>query len=61
MVKITVNSSCVGCRACVSACPVGIYSMVGNKSVPDKNKLKDCLLCHACEVSCPVKAITIEE
>jgi electron transfer flavoprotein alpha subunit len=51
--------TCIGCSACVSACPAGVLEMDG-----DKAKLKDaagCTSCGACVDSCPVTAIAMED
>lgn len=51
--------TCIGCSACVSACPASVLDMDG-----DKAKLKDaagCTSCAACVDSCPVSAIAMEE
>lgn len=54
-VKVNVNE-CVGCGACVNACPFGAISMKD-----DKAAIGDaCTSCGACVDTCPVKAITRE-
>jgi len=60
MVKIEVDpEKCTGCGTCVEVCPVGVYEIKDNKSVPVN--VDECLLCRACETQCPSNAITIEE
>lgn len=61
MVGIGVDiEKCIGCGACVNACPVSLYKIVKEKlkvmGNPDK-----CVLCRACETACPTGAITISE
>ncbi len=61
MVEIIIdNAKCIGCGACVNACPSSIFSISQDKAVlcasPD-----NCVLCRACESACPVGAIKIKE
>jgi len=46
---------CVGCGACVPACPFGAISMKDELAVISD----ECSLCGACESSCPFSAIII--
>lgn len=46
---------CVGCGACVEACPFGAASME-----PDSNKAIICTLCGECVKNCPVHKLQIE-
>jgi [FeFe] hydrogenase (group B1/B3) len=51
-----VTNNCRGCIAhpCTSVCPVGAVSIVGNRSVIDKEK---CVKCGRCAEACPYNAI----
>ncbi len=53
--KVDANK-CIGCGACISVCPVGVYELKDGKSVPVN--IKKCIECRACEAACPVAAIT---
>jgi NAD-dependent dihydropyrimidine dehydrogenase PreA subunit len=60
MVEVKVDSEkCDGCTTCVDTCPVEVFEMKGDKSVPVKQE--ECLACRACEVQCPNAAIEVIE
>ncbi len=53
-----VKDQCIGCGACVSACPFGAIEMQGD----GKAFITDaCTACGACVDTCPVKTIIREE
>jgi len=51
------KQKCVGCGACVGACPVEAIKIENEKAVVDADT---CVSCGACEGECPTGAITIE-
>ncbi len=56
MASINVREdTCVGCQACIPACPFGAISMEDGLAVIGEA----CTLCGACESSCPYGAIVI--
>lgn len=48
------RKKCVGCLACVAACPIGAMMHLPGDANPFK-----CVACGACARKCPVKAIEI--
>jgi len=53
--KVYVNKDkCIGCGACVEACPFGAMFMD-----PDENYAINCILCGECVDRCPNNALTI--
>ena len=60
MVEVKVDmEKCDGCGTCVDTCPVEVFEMKDEKSIPAKQE--ECLACQACEVQCPTGAIEVTE
>ncbi|MDD3953164.1 MAG: 4Fe-4S binding protein [Lentisphaeria bacterium] len=57
MAAVVDKEKCVGCGACVGACPVEAIKIENEKAVVDADT---CVSCGACEGECPTGAITIE-
>jgi len=51
--------ACIGCGACVSACPTNVLDMPSDKAVVVKAAA--CTECGACVDACPVSAIVLTE
>jgi len=50
---------CEGCEECVDVCPVEVFEMENDKSVPVN--ADECLGCESCVEVCEPGAITVEE
>ena len=60
MYTVEVDSEkCIGCEECVSICPVDVYEMQNEKSVPVN--AEECIGCESCVEVCEQGAITITE
>ena len=60
MVEIKVdNEKCTGCGTCVDVCPVAVYELQDEKSVPVN--VDECIICKVCEPECPEGAIEVIE
>lgn len=57
MAVIVNQEKCIGCSACVPACPFSAIDMVNGKAQINEK----CTLCGACVPVCPVEAIFREE
>ena len=60
MYKVEVDQEkCIGCGECVDICPVEVYEMQNEKSVPVN--AEECIGCESCIEVCDQEAITITE
>ena len=60
MYKIEVDQEkCIGCGECVDVCPVDVYEMKDEKSVPVN--AEECIGCESCMEVCEQDAITVTE
>lgn len=50
---------CIGCEECIEVCPVDVYEMQDEKSVPVN--AEECLGCESCVEVCEQEAITVTE
>jgi len=51
------KGKCIGCAACVDACPFGALALVDNIAVVDDK----CTACGACLEACPEEALSLPE
>ena len=60
MYKVEVdNGKCIGCEECVDVCPVDVYEMQDEKSVPVN--ADECIGCESCVDVCEQGAISVTE
>jgi NAD-dependent dihydropyrimidine dehydrogenase PreA subunit len=60
MYKIEVDQEkCIGCEECIEICPVDVYEMQNEKSVPVN--AEECIGCESCVEVCEQEAITVTE
>ena len=58
--KLEVDSEkCIGCGECVDICPVDVYEIQDEKSVPVN--ADECVGCESCIEVCEHDAITVTE
>lgn len=53
------QDKCEGCEECVEVCPVDVFEMQDEKSVPAN--AEECLGCESCVEVCESEAITVTE
>lgn len=60
MYKVEIDAEkCVGCGECVEICPVDVFELQNEKSVPVQEE--ECLGCESCIEVCEEEAITVTE
>lgn len=52
------EDECVGCGACIAACPTSVLELVDDKAKVERPD--DCTECKACEESCPTGAVVFD-
>jgi NAD-dependent dihydropyrimidine dehydrogenase PreA subunit len=53
------EEKCVGCGECVDICPVDVFELQDEKSVPIH--AEECVGCESCVEVCEEEAITVTE
>jgi len=53
------QDKCEGCEECIEVCPVDVYELQDDKSVPVN--AEECLGCESCIEVCEHEAITVTE
>ena len=56
MAAVVAKDVCVGCGACVDACPCGCIEIKNDVATVND----DCASCGVCADACPAGAITVE-
>jgi NAD-dependent dihydropyrimidine dehydrogenase PreA subunit len=58
MIELVSASRCIGCGACVRACPDNVFDS-GPGGVPLIARREDCQTCFLCELYCPADALYV--
>jgi NAD-dependent dihydropyrimidine dehydrogenase PreA subunit len=53
------QQKCEGCEECTEVCPVDVFEMQDDKSIPVN--AEECLGCESCVEVCDEEAITVTE
>ena len=56
---IVETEKCIGCGECVDICPMEVYELQDEKSVPVN--VEECVGCESCIEVCEQEAITVRE
>ena len=56
---IVETEKCIGCGECVDICPMEVYELQDEKSVPVN--AEECVGCESCIEVCEQEAITLRE
>lgn len=55
------DSRCIGCKACIGACPRGVISFDVGKLVAFAKHVDRCVSCFECMSVCPIGVIGVAE
>lgn len=58
MIELVSAARCIGCGACVEACPDDVFD-AGTGGVPVIARQQDCQTCFLCELYCPADALYV--
>jgi NAD-dependent dihydropyrimidine dehydrogenase PreA subunit len=58
MIELVLESRCIKCNICVSACPTNVFDKVPD-APPKIARQSDCQTCFICELYCPVDALYV--
>jgi NAD-dependent dihydropyrimidine dehydrogenase PreA subunit len=58
VIELVVESRCIKCNICVSACPTNVFDKVPD-APPKIARQSDCQTCFMCELYCPVDALYV--
>lgn len=58
MIELILSDRCIGCGACINACPDDVLRPQDD-GVPHAAHQEDCQTCYLCELFCPVDALYV--
>ncbi len=59
MIELIVEDRCIGCNACVAACPTHVLDPAPDGGAPVIARQAQCQTCFMCELYCPQDAIYV--
>ncbi|WP_437882387.1 4Fe-4S dicluster domain-containing protein [Pseudomonas sp. LRF_L74] len=59
MIEVIVDDICIGCMACVRACPNDVFSADESRKLAVIERQEDCCTCYLCEAYCPVDCLFV--
>lgn len=59
MIEVVVEDLCIGCMACVKACPNDVFDADETRKLALIARQEDCCTCYICEAYCPVDCLYV--
>lgn len=59
MIEVVVEDLCIGCMACVRACPNDVFDADETRKLALIARQEDCCTCYICEAYCPVDCLYV--
>lgn len=59
MIEVILKDVCIGCMACVRACPNDVFDADEDNKLAVIARQEDCCTCYICEAYCPVDCMYV--